>query len=136
MSIFGNLVMHFHKIAYIPWFHYTELWDGQGAGPHNLKKGDVFLCPWTKVYRFSTKKYSCTASEKAFWIFVKIFVQNLSSRLSEGLNFHFIWFFTQSRNSAYFPRPITLESSKSPNSIYIKLTINNCHVLWIPLYVW
>ena len=29
-------------------FHDSELWEGQEAGPHNLKKGDV--------YYFSTKK--------------------------------------------------------------------------------
>ena len=43
-------------------------------------------------------------------------------------------FFGYSRNSAYFPRRLTFESSKSPNPNYLKLTIKECTVFCTPHY--
>ena len=88
----GNLVMHFHKIAYIPWFHYTELWEWLGAGPHILRRGCFFLWPWTKLYRFSTKNHHEKLHKWHFQFLSKSFLKNLSSRLAHRLNFHFINF--------------------------------------------
>ena len=57
MCSIGNLVMHFHKIAYIPWFYDAELWEWLRAGPHSYRRGHLFLCPYTKLYQFSTKNH-------------------------------------------------------------------------------
>ena len=80
----------FPKIAYIPWYLVV---GGVGAGPHELKKGTFFLCPWTKVYKFSTKNVHVQLRERLLSFLGKNFQQNLRSRLADGLNFHYIWFF-------------------------------------------
>ena len=49
--------MHFHKIAYIPWFYDAELWEWLRAGPHSYRREYLFLCPYTKLYQFSTKNH-------------------------------------------------------------------------------
>ena len=104
---------------------YTELWEWLGAGPHILIRWCFFLCPWTKLYRFSTKNHHEKHQEWLFEFLCKSFLQNLSSRLAHRLNFHFNNFNDKSRNLAYFLCPYMLESLKSPNFNYIKLMINN-----------
>ena len=58
----------------------------------------------------------------------------MSSRLKDRLNFDFIIFKDNSENSAYFPRPKTLDSQKSPNSNGLKLTVKKCKELWLGPY--
>ena len=93
MCSIGNLVMHFHIIVYIPWFHDTELWEGQGVGLHTKWWGYFFWCPWCTVYRFLTINLHEKLQKWLFSFLWKTFPQNLSSRLAQGLNFHFIWFY-------------------------------------------
>ena len=57
-------------------------------------------------------------SQLAVWIFISELFIDISS------------------NSAYFPRLITLELPKLPNSNYLKLTIKDSTVLWSPLYLY
>ena len=56
-------------------------------------------------------------SQLAVWIFISELFIDISS------------------NSAYFPRLITLELPKSPNSNYLKLTIKDSTVLWSPFKI-
>ena len=91
----GNLVMHFHKIAYIPWFHDTELWEWLGASPHNFSMGYFSHVPepnYTNLNQFSTKNLHENLQEWLFKFLHKSFLLNLSSRLGDRLNFHFIIF--------------------------------------------
>ena len=64
-------------------------------------------------------KISMYSSGKHFFSFLsKSFLQNFSSKLAKGLNFHFIWFFAYSRNSAYFRqnRPILTLNLRSKSA--------------------
>ena len=68
MCNIGNLVMHFPKIVYIPWYLVVV---GLGAGLHNsFKEGDFFSMPLNQIIPIFNKKYPCTASGKTFIIFV------------------------------------------------------------------
>ena len=124
LAEFGNLAMHFHKIYFI--LLYLVVGRARaGAGPHNLKKGTFLYVPEPKSTDFQ-QKYPCLALGQVFFHFC----EKVSYRiwvLSYDL------FHTYSRNSAYFPRPMTLESPKSPNSNYLKLTIKESTVFCTPL---
>ena len=81
------LVMHFHI------FHDTKLWEGLGRDLIILKNGTFsILCPSKyQSIPILNIKYPCAALEKTFFSFLcKNFLQNLSSMLSEILNFHII----------------------------------------------
>ena len=115
-------------------FHDTYLWEGLRRDLINQRREQFFYVPESMYTNFN-QKISMYSFGKDFFSFLCKILQNLSSRLSEGMNFHFIWFFAYSRNSAYFPHPITLELSKSPDSNYLKLTIKESTVLCPPLYL-
>ena len=121
MCSIGNLDVHFHKIIYFPWY-VLSFGRGLGRGLIIQNKGRFSISLY-QIIPILNKKYPCTALEKT------LFVQNLSSMLSEGLNFHFIWFFfAYSHNLAYVLRQSTLDSSKFANSNYLKLTIKESTV--------
>ena len=67
-----------------------------------------FLCPWTRLYQFSTKNLHEKLQEWLFKILFKSFLLNLSSRL---------------------------DLHKSPNSNGLKLTIKEATVLWCRPYL-
>ena len=70
------------------------------------------------VYQFSTKIYMYSFRKDFFHFCVKVSYRIWVIGFLRAWIFISYGFFAYSRNSAYFPRPIMLESPKSPNSNY------------------
>ena len=131
----GNLVMNFQFswnciYSMILWYW---VMGGTRAGPNNLKKRDSFLCPCTKEYRFSKQNLHEKFQEWLFKFCVKDFYWIWTLGYVTGWIFTSEIFNDNSRNSAYFPRPKTLDSNKSLNSNSLKLTLKESTVLWSTL---
>ena len=118
----------------IPWYWLLSYGRGTGTGQDimTLTRGTFFYVPVPKYTNFHHKTSMYSSGKHFFSFLCKSFLQNFSSKLAKGMNYLFIWFFTYTRNSAYFPCPITLKLPKLPNSNYLKLTIKECTVLWSP----
>ena len=131
MCSIWNLVMHFHKIAYIPWFLDTELWELLGVGPHNFRRGCFSYVPEPNYTNFQQKIAMKSFKNDFLNSYVQVSYRIWVLGSMTGWIFISQIFNDNSRNLAYFLRPYTLS-----NSIYIKFKFNFSKVSWKPLYMW
>ena len=127
MKLWNISKNRFYENAWLDFSHCSEIfWKLFLAfiGLFSQILGLVHLNLWCPFYVRNFSK---------FWVKVSIYIWVLSQLM--GWIF-VLWIFNDNpRNSAYFPRPMTQESPKSPNSNYLKLTVKESTVLCPPLYL-
>ena len=67
-----------------------ERYQGWALSPLYLKKGMLFLMSLDQSIPIFNKKFHVKLWEQLFSFLCKSFQRNLSSRLAEGFNFHFV----------------------------------------------
>ena len=89
--IISHLARIYEKF-YIGYKFHTKYYDTKNIIQIVMVCKSYQKCPWTKLYRFSTKNCYEKHQEWLFKFLSKSFLQNLSCRLAHRRNFHFINF--------------------------------------------